>query len=463
MNKNFDFVGNYWSMFNILDSLFDEFGGCKFYNFIFPDNENSGDDALDYSKPNAIYLYSDVVQDRLRRRIMLADVWEDDYCEFVENNKFTLCSGLSYRGSFNRAANAQNCNALVFDLDGVEPKYLGYLLDMMDKGTWLPRPTFLALSGGGLHLYYVFDFPIALFPNIKIQMKTLKWALTRKIWIKGSTTRLKSQEVQYQGISQGFRMVGSINSKYASDLVVRAFKTGEKVSLDYLNGFVSEENRVDILKKFKDSKHTLAEAKEKFPEWYQRVIVERQAWQKWDIKGKQGYALYNWWLNRAGEGVAGARYYYMMMLVIYAIKCDKPYEDVKSDLYDIVYPNLKNVDHENDLTHFDVECALECYDQSFFTYPIKDIEMKTHIRIDRNKRNYREQSEHLKVARFIRDEVNGQKDSWRNKEGRPLGSGTKEQVVKEWQEKNTSGSKYLCAKETGLSKNTIKKWWNDGK
>ena len=35
-------------------------------------------------------------------------------------------------------------------------------------------PTFLVLSGNGLHLYYVFEEPIDLYPNIKIQLKKPK-------------------------------------------------------------------------------------------------------------------------------------------------------------------------------------------------------------------------------------------------------------------------------------------------
>ena len=78
---------------------------------------------MDFSHPNAVYLYQDArdvgTDRRLRRRIMLADTWENDYMEYVEGNPMTLCSGLSYRGRRNRLEDAQSMNALVFDLDGV--------------------------------------------------------------------------------------------------------------------------------------------------------------------------------------------------------------------------------------------------------------------------------------------------------------------------------------------------------
>lgn len=59
---------------------------------------------------------------------------------------------------------------------------------------------------------------------------------------------------------------------------------------------------------------------------------------------------------------------------------------------------------------------------------------------------------------FVCDEINGNKD-WRNKEGRPKGSGTSEQKVREWQEQNPQGKKAECIRQTGLSKPTVYKWW----
>jgi len=44
-------------------------------------------------------------------------------------------------------------------------------------------------------------------------------------------------------------MVGSKNDKY--DLPVKAFKTGDKVTLDYINAYVDDiENQVDIKQAF---------------------------------------------------------------------------------------------------------------------------------------------------------------------------------------------------------------------
>ena len=218
-------MSKYNEVFNYLSSQYEEVSGFDFYNDLFPDNELSGEFNTDYSKPNGIYLYTDEndkdSKRRLRRKIMLKDTWENDYVDFVEENPMTLCSGLTYRGRTNKLEHAQQMNALVFDLDGVGLKEINILFNRMDLSPDLlrtvPRPTYVAMSGSGLHLYYFLDEPIDLFPNIKNQFRELKHDLTFRIWEYRETTR--EENIQYQGINQGFRMVGSNNNKYDLSLI----------------------------------------------------------------------------------------------------------------------------------------------------------------------------------------------------------------------------------------------------
>ena len=91
---------------------------------------------------------------------MLNDTWEDDYREFVEDNPMTLCSGIAYRGKINRLQYAQQMSALVFDLDSVGKDELRNLFSRIGKKPalrTLPQPTFIVMSGTGLHIYYVFE------------------------------------------------------------------------------------------------------------------------------------------------------------------------------------------------------------------------------------------------------------------------------------------------------------------
>lgn len=78
-------------------------------------------------------------------------------------------------------------------------------------------------------------------------------------------------EIQYEPVCQGFRVVGTITK--TGDRV-KAFETGGKVTIEYLNGFVRDEYKV---KEFTyKSDLTLDQAKNKYPEWYQKRIIEKK-------------------------------------------------------------------------------------------------------------------------------------------------------------------------------------------
>lgn len=447
-----DVIRNYNDVLNYLSSQYTEVNGLDFYDDLFPDNETSGDLSENFSKPNGIYLYTDErdkdTDRRLRRRIMLKDTWEDDYINYVEGNPMTLCSGLAYRSRSNKLEHAQKMNALVFDLDGVGLKEISVLFNRMDREPELirtiPRPTYVVMSGTGLHLYYFLDVAIDLFPNIKNQFRELKHDLTFRIWEYRETT--KEENIQYQGINQGFRMVGSNNIKY--DLPVKAFKTGDRVSLEHLNSYCSDKSKtVDINKRF-FSKYTINEAEIKFPEWYQRVIIEKNYKSKnWIVKRD----LYDWWKTKIAFVKGGHRYYYLMVLVIYAVKCDIPKKEVKKDLYEL-YEIVKQIDHSHALSIFDIESALDVYDSSYHNFPIDVIVEKTGIQITKNKRNYRTQETHLKLAR-------GQLAILRDLNEVKVGRPDKEELVVNYLKENPTKTPTQIAKELNTSRPTVYKYF----
>ena len=451
---------NYRGCYEYLSAQYPEVGGYEFYKELFPDNENSGERHTDFSHPNAVYLYRDEQSEdkKLRRRKMYNDTWEQDYMEFVEGNSLTLCSGLAYRRKENRLENAQRMYALIFDLDGVGLAELRNLFLRFggdpERVRRLPMPTFLVLSGTGLHIYYVFQQPIDLYPNIKIQLKSLKYDLTFRIWEYGSTSQVKA--IQYQSINQSFRMVGSVNDKHGTELV--AFRTGERVTLDYLNAYAKPENRVDVNKPFSPSKMTRAEARIAYPEWYERVVVRgEKGRRKWDIAGKvhgdDPYALYHWWMRQIGEIKGGHRYFFLMCLAIYAYKCGVSKQQLRQDMKQ-AFEDLQMVKHENALTEEDIRSALEAYDKEYYNFTISDIEALTDVRIERNKRNGRSQKEHLKRARAVQ-EVDYPGGTWRRK-----GAEEKKAQVYAWRQEHPEGRKADCHRDTGLDPKTIRKWWD---
>ncbi len=86
-------------------------------------------------------------------------------------------------------------------------------------------------------------------------------------------------EIQYESVTQGFRMVGSSTK---TGLAVRAFETGDKVSVDYMNSFAGE-GGTKIETEYRTSL-TVSKAREMYPEWYEKRIVQGLPRETWRCK-----------------------------------------------------------------------------------------------------------------------------------------------------------------------------------
>ena len=406
-------------------------------------------------KANPIAYYRNESEPAGHFRIMFEDEF-DDILLTLQDADFAILNGITYFGRRNEQAHASKMYSLIFDLDGITEQKLRNFFKQCSGGV-IPSPNYIVLSGHGLHLYYIFEQPLSLFPNIKLQVKELKYALTRRIWNKYTSTL---DDPQYQGINQGFRVAGGKTKKGCSfdySVVFRYRK--EFFSMAELNQFVPKDSQIDEQKIFKETKYTLEDAKKRFPEWYERVVLQKERTvKKWDIAGKvhgdNPFALYDWWLAQIKTGATfGHRYFCVMMLAIYAVKCDVPKERLDQDAADLI-PYLNALGDEP-FTAADVESALDCYDDRYATFPLRDIEKLSAIEIPRNKRNGRTRSDHVKLMNFVRDELN-HNENWRDGNGRP----SKDRVVYEWRQQHPNGKKIECERETGLSRHTILKWWD---
>lgn len=442
--------------------------GMEFYQQVFGECQRYGEpSAPGEFTSNPIFQYTKrkrTDENLLVTRIMFEDTWPNDYKVFIDRNPGTLCSGLSYLGRRNTLDKARQLHAFIFDLDSVGVQQLNILYQRFGaKAIYpgaVPRPTFLVMSGGGLHLYYVLDTPLQMFPNIKLEAKRLKYALTDRIWHYGETTRLR--QVQYQSIAQSYRMPGSLNSKY--NLEVLAFKVGPRISIDELNAYVKVDNRVlgekaywEHMPKSKRPKKPLEYWMDADPEWYERRIIKGdQSRRTWHTNR----AFYDHFLGRFGEVQGGHRYFYMMSLVIIAVKCGIEEDELKRDLHRI-YKKLQGVEHTNELTEEDIEAALEVYDPAYSFFPRAEIERRSGIQFKHNVRNGRTRAAHLRRARFSCEEGYRERGldpgEWRNKDGAP----TMDHLVRDWRAANPNCSnKSKCARETGLSRPTVHKWWD---
>ena len=388
-----------------------------FYRDVFPFGsfEERMGFLVDYPKTNKGngFLVYTTSEEKKRTRMVF-----DDHSEIWEHtrNDCAFMSPISYFGKNRTLANARELFALVFDLDEVGAKELELLFTWYfyayDKpfpgGNYqrLPTPTYVVNSGNGVHLYYLFENPIPLYPNIQRQLKKLKYALTEKLWNR-DTSRLKQR--QFQGINQGFRLVGSGSKR---GYTILAHKTGEKVTLDYLSRFVAPENR--ITDTFYHSKLTLEEAKKKYPDWYhQRIELGREK-KEWTCKR----ALYDWWKRQVTGIVYHHRYFFIMCLTVYAVKCGIDFDELKKDAYSFQnYLNDKNPDEP--FTDYDIESALEMYQECYRSFPRDEISKLSGIEIKANKRNGRKQKQHLEGARAIQAIKDKYDDTnWRDGNGR---------------------------------------------
>ena len=103
------------------------------------------------------------------------------------------------------------------------------------------------------------------------------------------------------------------------------------------------------------------------------------------------------------------------------------------------------------------------YRENFKTWGRDKLALVSAIPMPANKRNYLTQREHLEIARGIRDIRMKQKgkSDWREGNGRPIGSGTKEEQIRTWRLANPNGKKIDCHRATGITRPTIDKWWNN--
>lgn len=429
-----------------LRERFDEVDYQYFYRDIFPFGSFERKGQYDDEKGNGIAVIID--KDRYIRETVTD---EHNQIEDLVNHEFVIMNGLSYFGNERTMKNATLMYAMIFDIDGLSDlnKLNNLISHVMGVTDINPRPTYLVNSGHGVHLYYVFKEPIPLYNHLKEPLKKMKYHLTSRLW-----NRYVSdiEEPQYQGLNQGFRMVGS-PTKFGKDTKLTAFKIGDKVDLEYLNSFITnEEDKVTHIEY--QSTLSLEQAKEKYPEWYERKILRKEQKKKWTVKRD----LYDWWLGRIKtEATYGHRYFCIMALAIYAIKCDVSFSELEQDAFDLI-PRMNDTNPEEPFTPEDVLSALNAYDENYKNFPRSDLAKLTAIAMPKNKRNYQKQADHLEEARAIRDiRMKRENKVWYNESGAP----TKENQVYLWKKNNPNGTKAKCHRDTGIDPKTIRKWWDN--
>lgn len=469
-----------------LAKYYEEVQPYDFYREIFPEGEL--DEAGAFTKGKACAIAVEVTDQTYvdkkgrKRKVVHRHTVTDDLDvvdELLHSPHFCIMAPISYVGKKRITANAKAMYALCVELDDLivteEGQQLGLenLIDRYsDRAHYLPKPTFIVASGSGVHLYYQFEKPLMLFPNTIQSLKRYKEELTKMIWSRSVTTSHTNDKIQQESAFQAFRMPGT---KTKSGDKAVAFRVGEPVSIEYMNSFMQTRYKgsKNIEGTYK-SELTLREAKEKYPEWFQKVIVEKNKSVKpWALNR----AVYDWWLQAIKDGATdGHRYHCLKMLAIYAIKCGNYHEkknpnpvteeEFEADAWDLLEDfNARGKRADNPFTEYDVTCALQVYeDRGMITYPRASIANRSGIEIEpsvprRPKGRRLKRKDHVKMMNYMRDEVH-QITNWREGNGRPKGSGTAQAKVQHYRMEHPEANVTEVARALGISRPTVYKWWD---
>ena len=382
-------------------------------------------------------------------RVLFFDTFAKELAR-AQQFDFSIISGLSYFGRRNLLAHASKLFAFIIDLDGLdEHKFRNFLKGCYGKYYLYPLPNYLVLSGHGAHLYYVMKEPISLYPEAKKRLRQFKYALIDKVW-NGYTS---TQKQQMQGLSQGFRVIGGKTKiPYYNSRVFQL--NNQHWTLEQLNPYLPEAERISPSEMLSWQVHRKVQngreiARKKWPEWYQRRVVQKMPKKSWCCNR----GLYDWWIKKILEGATyGHRYFCIMCLAIFAVKCGISKEELEADAAKL-QPLLDSLNSEEPFTVKDVASALRCYDEKYITFPRDTISRLSGIEVKSKRRDKGKrlpQKKHLQIAEISRTSA-----SYAN-----VGAPDKQQIVKDWRTAHPDGKKIECERETGLSRHTVLKWWD---
>lgn len=446
---------------DLLETYLEPVEPHEFYREIFPEgsferkgryeDEKGNGIAVTISQPGRGIALEIEQEGKVKRYTITDDL---DTLRELQDTDFTIISPISYFGKRRCGKNARYLYALVFDLDGVDMPRLRDTLHQMDREI-IPKATFVVNSGTGLHLYYVLKEPVPMYPQNQKYLKELKYALTRQIWNKFTST---IKEPQMQGVMQGFRVIGS-GTKLGRDYPVRAYRLGEPVELDELIEFVPDSNgeQQRIKGIMQKSGMSLEEAKKKYPDWFERRVVRKEKRGRWVVKRD----LYDWWLHRIRDEIkVGHRFYGIMTLAIYAKKCGIDEDELRQDAFSLLRPyDDMSIESINRFTQDDVICALEMFNEDYVTFPRDDIAKLSGLSMPVNKRNGRKRAQHLEWCRIIQnasDIVDG--TNWRSGNGRPS---KREKIAQYMREHPEIKNKSEIARALNISRPTVVKYYDE--
>lgn len=145
------------------------------------------------------------------------------------------------------------------------------------------------------------------------------------------------------------------------------------------------------------------------------------------------------------------------------MQCNIKEEELLKDADEVaVHFETLTTDENNHFTKSDVISALQTYynpTEKTYTRKIEYITNKTGIPLQRTKRNGRKQKAHLRRARAVL--LVSRYDLIAEGKYETVGRPSKARIVQEWRKNNPNKRKIDCQRETGLSRPTVLKYWDN--
>lgn len=462
-----------------------------FYREVFPAGflQDAGKANGD-GRPNAIALEvcgTEAGSDGRSRNVVRRHTLTDGLPELAairghssETNSFCFMSPVSYYGKARTAANARFLHALAVDLDGVGPSQCEIVCLWCERGVFQVPPDYVVNSGTGLHLYWVLETPVPLIPGNVPGLQLLKRHITEKVWTEDTSVH---EARQYQGIYQGFRIPNTSTKlngapgtpKLASPYEAVCWRNPNRsgrTALDELVGWVhnsskARRERDELLRVMETAGKTpLAVARKRWPEWYERRVVEGRERGSYVVKRD----LYDWWLRRIrSERTIHHRYWCVFALASFANKCGIDHDELEADAFSLVDAFREIDTADNPFTEEDVLSALDAFEDGFGDgrsrrYTRAFLERKTAIAMPARKRNGRKQDTHLAGARYL-ESLDYPDGSWRDgnsRKGIPNKSHPKRDAILAYAVEHPEATQREIAAALGVSKTTVNKWLKDG-
>lgn len=434
------------------------FGECvstfDFVREVFPTGFMERQTHYEDEKPNLIV--SNVMEIGDRRFAKNVLVFDDlaGLSVATRSNEYTkmiLMSPVLFSGRRRNKQNAFLLFGITLDIDDVETYHLNDLIHQTQTDI-LPLPSYICNSGTGVHLWYLLEEPVPLTPSLTKQLNDLKTAMIDQVWNDFTSGK---KEREYQGVIHGYRVPGT-KTKLGDEYPVAAYRCGDKHTIEYLLDYFPAEV------KHKQRYHlSLDKAKEKYPEWYQRRIVEKQPPYRFTTNRR----VYDWFLRMAstpGVVTVGHRYYYISSLFIFAKKCEVPKDEAMEDALKLLQSlDALSTSRYNHFTKADINDASKFYDDHSIRYTREWIARKTNIPMRSNKRYKGTQrlsrSENIKQRAIAERSRKYPDGDWFNTDGAPR----KDLQVLTWQLYNRGNNKSQCARDLSMSRTTVTKWWRD--